>query len=108
MAKSTKGQLAPAEASQEPPGIVEIRGERVVLDADLAAMFEVETRVFNQAFKRNQDRFPDAWAFELTQEELDNLKSQSVISSGTWGGRRTLPWAFHRTRRGNGSKPSEL
>lgn len=74
--------------------IVEIRGERVVLDADLAAMFEVETRVLNQALKRNQDRFPDAWAFELTQQEFDDLKSQSVISSSTWGGRRTPPWAF--------------
>ena len=65
-----------------------------MLDADLANLFQVETRVFNQAFRRNQERFPLAWAFELTQEEWDDLKSQIVISSGTWGGRRTLPWAF--------------
>ena len=72
----------------------EIRGERSMLDADLAALFEVETRVFNQAFKRNQDRFPSAWAFELTPEEWDDLRSHSVISSGAWGGRRTLPRVF--------------
>lgn len=90
----SKGQLVPAAASPDDLTIVEIRGVRVVLDADLAAMFEVETRVFNQAFKRNQDRFPDTWAFELTQGEFEDLKSQSVIPTGTWGGRRTLPWVF--------------
>ena len=93
MAKS-KGELALAGAGQEALRIVEVRGERVVLDADLAALFEVETRVFNQAFKRNRDRFPEAWAFELTQAEVDDLRSRSVIPSGTWGGRRTPPWAF--------------
>ncbi len=65
-----------------------------MLDADLAALFEVETRVFNQAFKRNQDRFPAGWSFELAQEEWDDLRSQFVISSGAWGGRRSLPWVF--------------
>jgi hypothetical protein len=94
MAKSSKGDLVPAGTSLDAMRIVDVRGERVVLDADLAALFEVETRVFNQAFKRNQDRFPDTWAFELTEAELDALKSQSVIASGTWGGRRSLPWAF--------------
>ncbi len=74
--------------------IHEVCGERIMLDADLADPFEVKTWVFNQAFKRNQERFPQAWAFELTQEECENLRSQNVISSGTWGGRRTLPWAF--------------
>lgn len=90
----SKGELVSASGKPDLMMIVEIRGERVVLDADLAAMFQVETRVFNQAFKRNQDRFPDNWAFELTQAEFEDLKSQSVISTGTWGGRRTLPWAF--------------
>lgn len=94
MAKSTKGDLVPVGAGQDPVSIVAIRGERVVLDSDLATMFDVETRAFNQAVKRNLDRFPQSWAFELTQEEFDDLKSQSVISSGTWGGRRTPPWAF--------------
>lgn len=87
-------EILPVSNRPDSPAIVDIRGERVILDADLAAIFEVETRVFNQAFKRNQDRFPEAWAFELTSEEVEHLKSQSVISSGTWGGRRTLPWAF--------------
>lgn len=72
--------------------IQEIRGERVMVDADLAALFNVETRVFNQAFKRNQDRFPASWAFELTEEEWENLRSQFVMSS--WGGRRSLPWVI--------------
>lgn len=90
----SKGELVPVGGGADAPTIVEIRGERVVLDADLAAVLEIETRVFNQAVKRNLDRFPAAWAFELTQEEFDDLKSRSVIPSGTWGGRRTPPWAF--------------
>jgi hypothetical protein len=73
-----------------------IRGERVILDADLADLYETETRVFNQTFKRQRERgrFPVEWAFELTEAEVDDLKSQGVIASGTWGGRRSLPWAF--------------
>jgi hypothetical protein len=73
-----------------------LRDERVILDADLAALYETETRVFNQAFKRQRERgrFPAEWAFELTDAEVDDLKSQGVIPSGTWGGRRTPPWAF--------------
>jgi len=90
----SKGELVPVAGRSDGLTILEIRGERVLLDADLAAVFEVETRVFNQAIKRNLDRFPESWAFELTPEEFDNLKSQSVISSGTWGGRRTPPWVF--------------
>src|SRR5882724_9237736 len=77
----SRGQLVPAATGPDNRlTIIEIRGERVVLDADLAAIFGVETRVFNQAFKRNQERFPDTWAFELTQPEFDDLKSRSVIS----------------------------
>lgn len=73
-----------------------IRGERVILDFDLAGLYETETRVFNQAFKRQRERgrFPAEWAFELSSAEFDALKSQGVISSGSWGGRRSLPWAF--------------
>jgi len=92
--QTSKGQVVPVGAGEDGLHVVRLRGERVVIDADLAAVFGVETRVFNQAFKRNQDRFPDAWAFQLTQQELDHLKSQSVISSGAWGGRRTPPWVF--------------
>ena len=92
---STEVSATVFSASQaDGPVIHELRDERVMLDADLAALFEVETRVFNQAFKRNQDRFPATWAFELTAEEFEDLKSQIVISSRGWGGRRSLPWAF--------------
>lgn len=73
-----------------------IRGERVILDADLAALYETETRIFNQAFKRQRERgrFPAEWAFELGEAEVADLRSQGVISSDGWGGRRTPPWAF--------------
>ena len=72
--------------------IFEIRGQRVMLDFDLAALYQVETRVLNQAVKRNIKRFPPDFMFQLTNKEFDNLKSQSVISS--WGGTRKLPFAF--------------
>lgn len=72
--------------------IYEIRGQRVMLDFDLAEMYEVETRVLNQAVKRNIKRFPSVFMFQLTNKEFDNLMSQIVISS--WGGVRKLPYAF--------------
>jgi len=61
------------------PRILTIRGHRVILDADLAEMYEVETRALNQAVKRNQDRFPESFAFRLTHEEAVSLRSQTVI-----------------------------
>ena len=64
-----------------------------MLDADLAALYEVETRVLVQAVKRNLERFPEDFMFQLTQEEFVILRSQSVISSN-WGGRRYPPYAF--------------
>lgn len=70
-----------------------VRGLSVVLDSDLAAVYGVETRVFNQAFKRNQKRFPAEFAFQLNREEFQVLRSQSVIAR-SHGGRRALPWAF--------------
>ena len=72
--------------------ILVIRGQRVVLDSDLAQLYEVETRVFNQAVKRNLKRFPSDFMFQLTEFEFENLRSQSVTSS--WGGRRKLPLVF--------------
>ena len=72
--------------------IYEIRGQRVMLDFDLAELYEVETRVLNQAVKRNIKRFPTDFMFQLTNKEFDNLMSQIVISS--WGGTRKLPFAF--------------
>ncbi len=72
--------------------IYEIRGYRVMLGSDLASLYEVETRILNQAVKRNIDRFPQDFMFQLTKEEFYNLISQNVISK--WGGVRKLPYAF--------------
>jgi hypothetical protein len=92
------------------PLIFTIRGHRVVLDTDLAHVYGATTKTFNQAFKRNQHRFPADFAFQLTPAEMDNLRSQFVTSSlqatdspgnnrsqivtTSHGGRRYLPWAF--------------
>lgn len=65
-----------------------------MLDADLAGVYGVTTSALNQAVKRNEDRFPEDFAFELTPEEIGDLKSQSVISSSGHGGRRKPPWVF--------------
>ncbi|HXO22217.1 MAG TPA: ORF6N domain-containing protein [Thermoanaerobaculia bacterium] len=73
--------------------ILELRGQRVMLDADLAALYEVETRALVQAVKRNRGRFPADFLFQLGREELENLRSQIVMSS-FWGGRRRPPYAF--------------
>ncbi len=69
-----------------------IRGKQVMLDSDLAELYGVEVRVLNQAVKRNKERFPEEFMFQLTKEEYKLLRSQIVISS--WGGRRYLPYAF--------------
>jgi hypothetical protein len=73
--------------------ILLIRGERVILDTNLAALYDVETRSLLQAVKRNSERFPSDFMFQLTRKEFDSLRSQSVISKGR-GGRRYLPYAF--------------
>ena len=74
--------------------IYEIRGQKVMLDRDLAEMYGVETRVLNQAVKRNMDRFPEDFMFQLTDEELENWKSQIVISNSVKMGLRRNPFAF--------------
>ena len=94
--------------------IYTIRGERVMLDFDLAILYEVETKVLNQAVKRNIERFPDDFMFQLTNEEFENLRFQiennqnmssqfvttytpnlkSQIVTSSWGGTRKLPYAF--------------
>ena len=71
-----------------------IRGQKVMLDATLAEMYEVETRVLLQAVKRNLDRFPKDFMFRLEPEEADRLRSQTVISKPGRGGRRYLPYVF--------------
>jgi len=68
------------------------RGQKVMLDNDLAELYGVETKTFNQAVKRNLDRFPEDFMFQLTSDEFENLRSQSVTSS--WGGRRYPPKVF--------------
>lgn len=71
-----------------------IRGQRVILDQDLAVLYGVETKTFNRAFYRNQARFPEDFAIHLTKNEWVNLKYQFGTSSSGWGGRRKLPFAF--------------
>ena len=69
-----------------------VRNKKVMLDRDLAELYDVETKVLNQAVKRNIERFPEEFMFQLTTEELEILRSQIVTSS--WGGTRYLPMAF--------------
>jgi hypothetical protein len=90
--KSPADQLAvPAELITR--RIYVIRGHKVMLSPDLAELYQVEPRALLQAVKRNADRFPEDFMFQLSAEESKNLKSQSVISS--WGGaRRATPYAF--------------
>ena len=72
--------------------IYEIRGERVMLDRDLAALYETETKALNLAVQRNIKRFPGDFMFQLTKEEWDNLRLQ--IETSKRGGTRYLPYAF--------------
>jgi hypothetical protein len=69
-----------------------IRNQKVMLDDDLAELYQVETRRLNEQVKRNIDRFPEDFMFQLTEAEWENLKSQNATSS--WGGRRKIPYAF--------------
>ncbi len=72
--------------------IIFLRGHKVMLDADLAELYGVETKTLNRAVSRNIDRFPSDFMFQLTSKEFTNLKYQFGTSS--WGGRRKLPFAF--------------
>jgi len=74
--------------------ILLIRGQKVILDRDLADLYGVETRALVQAVQRNRERFPNDFMFQLTVEDFAYLKSQFVISSRGWGGRRSPPYAF--------------
>ena len=69
-----------------------IRNQKVMLDRDLAILYGIETKVLNQAVKRNMSRFPEDFMFQLTEIEFQNLKSQ--IATSSWGGTRKLPYAF--------------
>ncbi len=69
-----------------------IRDEKVMLDSDLAELYEVPTKRLNEQVKRNIRRFPEDFMFQLTKEEFEHLKSQ--IATSSWGGRRTMPYVF--------------
>ncbi|MCI0682170.1 MAG: ORF6N domain-containing protein [Gemmataceae bacterium] len=71
-----------------------IRGERVMIDSDLAGLYGVPTHRLNEQVRRNKSRFPTDFAYQLTQQEFTVLTSQFAISSSSHGGRRKLPWAF--------------
>src|SRR6266478_211965 len=73
--------------------IYTIRGVRVILDSDLAALYGVPTKRLNEQYRRDRDRFPEDFAFQLTRQEIDSLRSQ-IATSSSHGGRRYRPYAF--------------
>ncbi len=91
-----KSESIPAEHIET--RILFVRAHKVLLDSDLAALYGVSTKVLVQAVRRNIERFPPDFMFQLTEQELRILRSQIVTSSsrdaGEWGGRRTRPYAF--------------
>ena len=87
----TEYSLVPMETIAR--SILVLRGQRVILDADLARLYGVTTKVFNQAVKRNSARFPSDFMFQVRENELESLRSQIVTSNGR-GGRRYQPYAF--------------
>jgi len=93
MAKATKGiiKIIPDETIIRK--IYALRGQKVMLDKDLAALYKVETKVLNQSVKRNADRFPPDFMFQLNNKEFESLRSQFVTSNQR-GGIRYLPFAF--------------
>jgi len=75
--------------------IYTLRGKQIMLDNDLAALYQVETKVFNQAVKRNSERFPDDFIFQLSEEEYESLRSQFVtLETGRGKHRKYMPYAF--------------
>ena len=74
--------------------IYEIRGQKVMLDSDLARLYEIETKALNRAVKRNMERFPEFFMFQLTENEFDSLRYQFGTSNERKGGRRYLPFVF--------------
>jgi phage regulator Rha-like protein len=94
-----KIKILQSESLSIPPIIIErriflIRGVKVMLDSDLAELYDLPVKVLVQSLKRNPDRFPDDFMFQLTKEEFDSLRSQIVTSNTGRGGRRYLPYAF--------------
>jgi phage regulator Rha-like protein len=87
------GQVSLVPLERIERAIIMVRGEKVMLDSDLAEIYGVETKALNRAVKRNANRFPADFMFQLTTEEATNLRCQSGTSS-SYGGRRYLPYAF--------------
>ena len=83
---------SPASPERIEGSILLLRGEKVLLDADLADLYGVETKALTRAVRRNQDRFPEDFAFQLSREEWDILRSR--LGTSSWGGRRYRPLAF--------------
>ena len=71
-----------------------VRGKKIMIDSDLADLYDVPTKRLNEQVRRNKDRFPSDFMFQLTLEEAENLRSQFATSSSGYGGRRNLPYAF--------------
>ena len=90
MGKATTS-LIPAERIER--SIVLLRGQKVMLDSDLASMYGVETKALTRAVRRNADRFPEDFMFQLSDEEFDDLR-RHLGTSSSWGGRRYPPYAF--------------
>lgn len=87
----TKSSIVPKEIRNL---IYTIRGKQVMLDSDLASLYQVETKNLNKAVKRNIERFPASFCFQLTEKEVENLRFQFGTSSLNYGGRRYLPYVF--------------
>ncbi len=98
MAGTLKSQIVTSKISIPPERIerriLMIRGQKVMLDADLADLYEVQTKVFNRAVRRNLDRFPSDFMFQLNDAEYESLRSQFATSTRGRGGRRYNPLAF--------------
>ena len=88
------GQMAVVPVERIERAILSIRGEKVMLDSDLAELYGVETKRLNEQVRRNLARFPADFMFQLTPVEFDNLRSQIATSSSEYGGRRYLPYVF--------------
>ena len=90
----TNGGTMKIQLEQIQDMIYVINGQKVMLDSDLAKLYKVETKVQNQAIKRNIKRFPEDFMFQLSFDQYDNLRSQIVTSSSNYGGRRYQPFVF--------------
>src|SRR4030067_9782 len=92
--ENLRSQIAISKPGRGGRRILTIRGHRVMLDADLADLYGVSAKVFNQAVQRNRDRFPDDFVFRVTEDEFEGLRSQIVTSKKGRGGGGDLPNLF--------------